>query len=115
MRYSQLLESGARIVALQPSEQDPVNDNALAKFLAKLETNPDLQRDFAALAARYGIHFTDRELSEEELATIAGGFSAQPDTQQVQSEIQQNLDGMLKQIMAFLKALEKSKQPTIKI
>jgi hypothetical protein len=55
-----------------------MNVTMLDRFLEKLAQNPDMQREFIEFAARHGIDFSAREVSDRELDGVAGGIDPIP-------------------------------------
>ncbi len=52
-----------------------MSKEALAAFLARVQKDPELQVELAALAAKHGYDFSADELSEADLDSVAGGVT----------------------------------------
>jgi hypothetical protein len=63
-----------------------MNIRDLSEFVATMARNPELQKEFVALAARYGVSFGDDQLSEAELESVSGGTATQESSTGLQQQ-----------------------------
>ena len=86
-----------------------MNVQRVSEFFEAMSRNPDLQREFIALASRHGIELGD-QLSDAELAQVAGGTDSVSELggETRQMTIQVKMDRMPKALEQMSNLLKQS-------